>query len=169
MTTNLIRHITEASDIRQLHAVANRVVGETCWKVALSYGDELTLHFGEQIPYLQPSMAGKKKGAWILGTRGTAWQLDQSSDTTVTQDAEADILSLLKREVRRLEGNILQSLNIGYPVLSLSLNFNQGSQLTITPSIRDDEFDLPYWELFTPNHQVLKVGPKTSWSLIPSD
>ncbi len=113
-------------------------------------------------------MAGRKKGTWILGTRGTAWQLDQPSGTTVTQDTEADILSILKREVRPLEGSILQSLNIGYPVLSLSLNFSQGSRLSIIPSIRDDEFELPYWELFTPDHQVLKVGPRTSWSLIPS-
>lgn len=159
--------MTEASDIGQLHAIANRVVGEICWKAALSYGDELTLHFGEQIPYLQPSMAGRKKGAWILGTRGTAWQLDQPVGTTI--NAEADLLSILKREVRQLEGSILQSLDIGYPVLSLSLNFSQGSQLTITPSIRDDEFDLPYWELFTPDCQVLKVGPKTSWSLISAN
>lgn len=169
MTIELIRQVTSINDVDQPYAIANHLVGEICWKVALSYGDELTLHFGEQIPYTQPSMVGKKKGSWILGTRGTAWQLDQPSGNTVRQDTETDPIAMLRREVRQIEGSILQSLKIGYPMLGLSLNFSQGSQLTITPSIHDDEFELPYWELFTPDCQVLKVGPKTSWSLTPSN
>lgn len=169
MTIELIHQITDISGIDQLYAIANRVVGEKCWKAALSYGDELMLHFGEQIPYTHPSMVGKHKGSWILGTRGTAWQLNNPSDATATLDTEAAILDIFKRELRQLEGNVLQSLKIGHPVLGLTLDFSQGIQLTITPPVRYDKFDLPYWELFTPDHQVLQVGTQSSWSLIQSD
>ncbi|MBW4470054.1 MAG: hypothetical protein KME45_06575 [Stenomitos rutilans HA7619-LM2] len=169
MTIELTHQITDIKGINQLYAIASRVIGETCWKATLSYGDELTLHFGEQIPYTHPSMAGKHKGSWILGTRGTAWQLNNPSDASATLDTKAAMLDIFKRELRQLEGNILQSLKIDYPVLGLTLNFSQGIHLTITPPVRYDEFDLPYWELFTPDHQVLQVGPQSSWSLIQSD
>lgn len=166
MTIELIHQVIDINSIDQLDAIANRVIGEVCWKTTLGYGEELTLHFGKQIPYTHPSMADKYKGTWILGTCGTAWQIDKPSGATITS---SDRLDHLKQEIHQLESNVLRSLRIGYPVLNLVLNFSQGSLLTITPSVHDDEFDLPYWELFTPDHQVLKVGPKSSWSLIQSD
>ncbi|NJP12577.1 MAG: hypothetical protein HC866_26500, partial [Leptolyngbyaceae cyanobacterium RU_5_1] len=108
----------------------------------------------------------KEKGAWILGTRGTAWQLEQPTGTILLSDAESKIL---RTSIQQLEGHALTSLSVDYPALSLMLSFSENYRLTVTPFNSDDDFDLPYWELFTPEHQVLQVGPRARWSLMQSN
>jgi hypothetical protein len=92
MTANLIKNINQPSDLEQIIQIISGVIGESCWKVSLSYGDELTLHIGERIPYVQKSMVGKEKGSWILGTRATQWRIDSPSETLVTSNDEPEII-----------------------------------------------------------------------------
>lgn len=75
MTTNLIKQVKEATDLGELIKITNEIIGEICWRANLSYGSELNLHIGAKVSYSQKSMAGKLKGAWILGAQATSWRL----------------------------------------------------------------------------------------------
>jgi hypothetical protein len=43
------------------------------------------------------------------------------------------------------------------------MGFSNGYELILIPEIEDDS-GLPYWEMFTPEAMVLKVGPNAMWS-----
>ncbi len=161
MTTNLAQQTLTSSDLGAIHTIVDQLLGETCWQAKFSYGDELTLHFGDWVSYAQPSMANLEKGSWILGTRGTSWQLSRASHCIVNSDATPEIM---REYVRQIEGLALTALDINYPSLWLILTFGERLQLSILPCLADDEYELPYWELFTPEQSVLKVGSRLTWS-----
>lgn len=159
MTTNLVQQVRKPTDLEQLREITTKVIGEKCWRANLSYGDELSLHIGARIPYSQKSMTGKEKGAWILGTRGTAWKLYSLSETVVTSEDESETI---RQKISAIEDNIIIALETSYPELGLVVTFGNGYKLRLFPSAEDD-FDLPHWELFTPYGTVLKVGLGAMW------
>jgi len=161
MTTDSAQKTLNTSDLRIVHTIVDRLLCETCWQAKFSYGDELTLHFGDRVSYAQSSMANLEKGSWILGTRGTNWQLSRASHCIVNSDATPEIM---RENVRQIEGLALTALDINYPSLGLILTFEEQLQLSVLPCLADDEYELPYWELFTPEHYVLKVGSRLTWS-----
>jgi hypothetical protein len=170
MTTNLVKNITRPSDLEPITQVISGLIGEICWKASLSYGEELTLHIGERIPYSQKSMVGKEKGAWILGTQATQWQIDSPSPskTIVTSEDNSEII---KQQLDILENSTIAAVEVNYRNLGLSIVFNNKYKLILLPNNEDDEegIDLPYWEIFTPHHMVLKVGSGSTWSYTNSD
>lgn len=159
MTTNLVQQVRKPTDLEQLREITTKVIGEKCWRANLSYGDELSLHIGARLPYSQKSMTGKEKGAWILGTRGTAWKLDSLSETLVTSEDEPETI---RQKIHVIEDNIITALETSYPELGLVVTFSNGYNLRLFPSAEED-FDLPHWELFTPYQTVIKVGPGAVW------
>ena len=159
MTTNLVQQVRKPTDLEQLREITTKVIGEKCWRANLSYGDELSLHIGARLPYSQKSMTGKEKGSWILGTRGTAWKIDNLSETLVTSEDEPETI---RQKISAIEDNIITALETSYPELSLVVTFANGYKLRLFPSA-DEDFDLPHWELFTPYRTVLKVGPGAMW------
>lgn len=165
MATNLIKNITQPSDLEQLNEIISGVIGETCWKASLGYGDELTLHIGARIPYSQKSMTGKEKGAWILGTRATQWQLDSLSETLVSSNDDPEIIT---QKVDVIKDSTLAGIETNYRNLALTVTFSNGYKLTLLPNTEED-VDLPYWEMFTPSQMVLKVGPSARWSYTSSN
>ena len=165
MKSNLVHEVTQSTDLEPLREITSGVIGEICWKVSLSYGDELSLHIGARIPYSQKSMSGKEKGAWILGTRLTAWRLDAPNETLATS---VDAPEILRHKIQAIENTKITSLETRYPDLALAVKFNNGCKLILFPTVEDDS-DLPYWEMFTPSRMVLKVGPGGIWSYIRSD
>ncbi|NJL09975.1 MAG: hypothetical protein HC908_06730 [Calothrix sp. SM1_7_51] len=165
MTANLVKNITQISDLEEPIQLINRVIGETCWKVCLSYADELTLHIGAKIPYLQKSMLGKEKGEWILGTQATYWQLECQSQTIVSSDDNPEII---KQRINVIENNTIANTEINYQNLALTVDFSNECRLILLPNIASD-VELPYWEMFTPYQMVLKFGPSAVWSYISSN
>ena len=163
MPTTVVQKVTQATDLDQLREILSEVLEKTCWRASLSYGDELTLHIGARIPYPQKSMAGKEKGAWILGTRGTAW-IDHASGTLANSDEEPKIL---RQKIQVIEENTLTGIETSYPELALTVTFSNGLELRLFPGSKDD-FNLPYWELFTPHQMILRVGPGAMWSYTSS-
>jgi hypothetical protein len=159
MTTNLVQQVSKPTDLEQLREITKGVIGKKCWRANLSYGDELSLHIGARLPYSQKSMTGKEKGAWILGTRGTAWKVEYLSETLVTSEDE---LETIRQKIHAIEDNIITSLETSYPELGLIVMFGNGYKLRLFPSAEED-FDLPHWELFTPYRTVLKVSPGAMW------
>ncbi|MBR8838853.1 MAG: hypothetical protein DSM106950_33830 [Stigonema ocellatum SAG 48.90 = DSM 106950] len=165
MIANLVKNITQPSDLEQLNQIINGVIGEICWKANLSYGDELTLQIGARIPYSQKSMAGKEKGAWILGTRTTQWRLNGPSETLVSANDDPEII---RQKVDAIKDSTIAVIETNYRNLALTVTFSNGCQLILLPNSEDD-IDLPYWEMFTPDQMVLKVGPGARWSYTSSN
>ncbi len=165
MITNLVKNITQPSDLEQLIQIISGIIGEICWKASLSYGDELTLHIGARITYSQKSMAGKEKGAWILGTRATQWRIDGSSETLVSANDDPEII---RQKVNAIKDSTIAGIETEYCNLALTVTFSNGCKLILLPNSEDD-VDLPYWEMFTPHQMVLKVGPGGRWSYISSN
>lgn len=165
MTTNIVHKVTNPTDLKQLREITNGVIGELCWRASLSYGDELSLHIGARIPYSQKSMTGKEKGAWILGTRATAWTIQLANETITTSEDDSD---LLKQKVQVIKDTTITELETSYPELSLTVTFDNGCKLILLPNTQEDG-DLPYWEMFTPERMILKVGPGAIWCYTRSD
>lgn len=159
-----VKDIIKPSDLNQLLQRMNGLIGETCWKANLSYGDELTLHIGEKIPYSQKSMAGKEKGAWIVGTRATQWQLDYLGKVVVSSNHDPEIV---KSKINIIKENTITNVKISYPNLILTISFGNECDLILFPDKED--IDLPYWEVFTPDQMVIKVGPGAIWSIKSSN
>lgn len=165
MTTNLVKNITQPSDLEQLHQIISGVIGETCWKASLSYGDEITLHIGAKIPYSQKSMTGREKGAWILGTQATQWRLDSPSETLVSSNDDPEII---RQKVDVIKESTIADIETNYQNLALTVTFSNRCKLILLPN-REDDVDLPYWEMFTPYQMVLKVGSGAKWSYTSSN
>ncbi|MFB2834836.1 hypothetical protein [Floridanema evergladense] len=159
MTPNLVREVTKLTDIREIAEITMKAFLQICWKATLSYGDELSLHIGAKIPYSQKSMVGKEKGEWIVGTRGTPWQLKFGGETIATSEEDAENI---RGKVKAIENNHI-SWFVPTPELGFNMGFSNGYELILIPEIEDDS-GLPYWEMFTPEAMVLKVGPNAIWS-----
>ena len=135
------------------------LVGKKCWKATFAYGGELHLHFGAHVPYSSPRMAGQTKGAWRLGTCGTPWTLETSGRKVSSRQIEKQ----LECAIKSIEGCAVRSVKV--TVCILSLKFDNGWTLLVTPSAEDEKFeDIPYWELFMPRHMMVTFGSGAVWS-----
>jgi hypothetical protein len=63
-------------DLAGLMGYLTQLVGEPFRFSRVSYGDELTLHLGDLRPARSPKLKGKSYGAFILGVRGVAMDLE---------------------------------------------------------------------------------------------
>ena len=160
MTVKSQSTIVNSTDLQALTQLARKVVGETCWRVNFSYGDELMLHFGDRLPYPQASMSGPEKGAWILGTRISPWQVYSAG--SMVADSETDAIDLIER-VRVLIDKRVLDFQIDTVTMNLSIEFTDGCSFSLLPE-SDRSAGLPDWELFMPDSMVLQAG--RIWSLI---
>lgn len=108
-------------------------------------------------------MAGKMKGAWILGAQATSWRLSENTETIVTS---SDKTEEIKENISLIEKTTITQFDIGFPDLGITMSFNEKYKLILMPDVND--YDLPYWELFTPEQMVLKVGAGAIWSYVSS-
>ncbi|MEC4894387.1 MAG: hypothetical protein SAL07_18215 [Oscillatoria sp. PMC 1051.18] len=192
MNLMLIQSIDSETDLKQLQEIVKNICGEICWEAKLSYGDELSLEIGDKIPYSHKSMENKQKGSWRFGTRGSQWRLysiyftldfpansqnnmsllysseisrNKTTKLIVTSELEPEII---KEKIKLLEGIKVSKFEVDYPDLVLKIGFNNNYELQVLPDWEDD-YDLPYWELFTPDKMVLQLGVGKSWSYQRSD
>ncbi|OCR02618.1 hypothetical protein BCD67_12685 [Oscillatoriales cyanobacterium USR001] len=158
---NIVQKITNNADLEKLTEIITDIIGETCWEARMSYGDELCLEIGARIPYQHKKLAGKEKGSWMLGTRGTDWTLESSTKEIITNSKEAP--EVFKEKVKVIENTTITTFETFYPDLILTVEFSNGCQLKIFPDLEDD-FDLSYWELFTPYNTLLTLEPGAIWT-----
>jgi hypothetical protein len=159
------RYSTSEDDLAVLRGVVGRIVGQRCSRVAFSYGEELRLELGERIPTVV-GKAERKRGEWTLLTRGSPWQfMDRESHPPSRSHARSNA-------VLSLEGKRLNSLEVS-PHLNLAMTFDARYVLTLNPERREPKQHgprlLPYWELFTPEHQLIVAGPGDWWKVKPAD
>ncbi len=192
MSTTLIdlsrEHAQSSDDLPGLHAHLAQLIGEPFRFVQYSYGDELTLHFGDLEPARHPKLKGRLYGAFMLGLRASPWNLKSGSEPWVVNggmllDASKAELGtpLDKRELESrkiIEPGSLVLAAVPFfvqPVdgFGLQLRFADGSLLSVVPAVPvpdepEDEGlpDLADWEVFTPRG-LLSAGPGRRWSFEP--
>ncbi len=165
MPEEIVQKINQESDLDKLIEITREMLGEPCWQASLSYGDELCLDVGEKIPYSHKKMVGFYTGSWMFGTRGTEWRLESPSGIITTSAEEPEIF---KQKVKAVEGTTITAFETSYPDLVLTVGFSNGCKLLVFPDLADD-FDLSYWELFTPHNMLLTLEPGGIWTYTRSD
>jgi len=176
-------------DLPGLYAHLAQLVGEPFGFGRVSYGDELTLHFGDLRPARSPKLRDKLYGAYILGLRGSSWILKAGSEPVViTAGAIFDPpppavgKPLPKEELEagtfvEPESRVLTATPfVARPVegIGLHLRMSDGSTLLVLPTIQEpdepEDEGLPRladWELSTPRG-LLSAGPGLDWSFKPA-
>ena len=145
----------------RLYRLVQGIQGKKCWQAEFSYGGELHLHFGPRTAYDNPKMAGKSKGAWIFGTCGTPWHLVTPEGSVSSENHREEEL---EPRIRELEGATVTSVGLSLPDGAMTLYFTNKRRLLVMPTARDRRYDVPYWEIFMPNHRLVAFGPGSSWS-----
>lgn len=188
--TNLIdlsqARTAAADDLAGLQACLAQLVGEPFQFARVSYGDELTLHFGDLRPARSPKLKGKPYGAYVVGTRGSPWVLKAGNDPLVITAGEGSIPTEMGKPVSKQELESNPLIQQGSRVLSatpfavkpansfgLQIRVSDGSTLYILPSDSEVEEkgdeglpELADWELSSPNG-LLSAGPGLVWSFRP--
>ena len=182
--------VKESRDLRLLEAMLGALVGQHCLKVELSYGDELMVHLGAPVPYSSPKLADETKGAWILGTRTSHWNLLLSGPPLliVTNGEPSNGLTVdapqqtppeeVEQKAESLMGCTVMAVKPEWPFpqasysggVGLVVEFSNGSRLAVIPDDGpDDGTPLADWELFTPYDMYFMCGPGPVWSYRRSD
>ena len=194
MATNLIDlgHTRAPShdDLPGLFADLTQLVGEPFRFARVSYGDELTLHFGDLEQARSVKLKDKRYGAYILGVHGSSWVLKSSSQPVViTSGMVMNALPagfgkpLSKEEFGTetfvgSESRVVEAIPfVVKPVegFGLALRMSDGSTLLILPTVvvseepEDEELpELSDWELLSPRG-LLSAGPNLEWSFTPTE
>jgi hypothetical protein len=161
-----INKISENHDLDYLRKLVNKIIGKTCDKTIISYGDELRLEIGERIACQPKAIAGQAESEWEFGTRGTDWQLIASPGNILTSSAEN--VDLFQSKVKVLERTTITKFETHYPDLVLTIGFSNGCELKLFPDLADD-CDVSCWELFTPDNMLLTLEPGGIWTYTRSD
>ncbi|MDB9315374.1 hypothetical protein PN462_19825 [Spirulina sp. CS-785/01] len=152
----------------KIQDIIEPLYGQLCWDADLSYGEELNLEFGGRTTILKTPKFTLEKGDWSLGTRDSNWVLSYQDNNIITSEADS---KSIRTEVQNLEGKRVNSVIIQNNG-GLQVNFNGNYQLTIIPVIDLSEDALFNWELFTPDHKILRIKAKSpsqfTWSYISS-
>lgn len=179
---------TQTNNIEGLQAHLTQLVGEPFQFVRVSYGDELTLHFGTLKPAKSPKLKGKMYGTYVLGVRGSSWILKSGSKPVVLSSG-LDLDNIPNEFGKPISKETLEAnppIQIGTRVLSatpfvvkpvnafgLEIRVSDGSAILIFPTLPDaeepEEEGLPEiadWELNSPNG-LLSAGPSLVWTFTP--
>jgi hypothetical protein len=173
MSEEQVIQVTNSSDLEKIITLTSSILGETCWKAYLGYGDELYLDIGDQIDVdLSSRLRTRviKRGAWMLGSRGTAWKLfDQNGNLIIEEYENRDeaLSDEIQQKIQLIVDSHIVTFVPTYPNLGLELKFSNDCKLHILPTTEDDKWDVEYWQLAMP-HGWLDVGPTLQWTYIPN-
>ncbi len=172
----------DATVIQEVENVLKQFVGLPFLFARPSYGEELTLHFGNEQPMKHPKLRHLMEGTHIVTTRLSGWAWSDGNNHTIAMMTPGETISaddLRERcshfavargalvskaitQVLRAEG--------GAPTLTLGLflSVDQRQEVcpepkwlfSIEPMLRHDADDdeVADWEVFTPEGALL-VGP----------
>ncbi len=193
MSTNLIEYRPEPGvrhdDIPGLQERLAELVGEPFRFARVSYGDELTLHFGDLRHARSPKLRNQPYGAYILGLRGSLWRLKSGVQPIMLWSGPVPLVEsrpvvgrlLTNEEVEKgqfIEPGSRVLMAEPFPVrpsegVGLQIKTSDGSSLVVLPSTQEadveEEKDLPAltdWNLLSARGLV-EVGPGFRWSFEP--
>jgi len=177
------------AEIGPLHVYLAQLTGEPFLFARISYGDELTLHFGQIRESASPKLKDRRYGAYVVSFRGSDW-IFKSGQTPVilgsmfgrhVLDGLSDPRAMTKNEIR--QGGMVEE---GSRVVTatpfvwgrvggtgIQLVMSDGSTIVAIPESPEavhesaDGFpELASWELLGP-YGILKVGPGVKWEFAP--
>ncbi len=180
------------SDLPDLQALVKQLVARPFRFFRVSYGDELRLHLGDLIPYANPRMRARSRGSYVVGAPASTWVLFSATrqKLATTEDARVQAspgVAARKVDIKTIETEsliqpnaIVTSSNVDRTDegFSLQLQFSDGSMIYIRPTPSSDEVvaeaearseavdeaAISDWEILTPHHRILTVGPGPLWS-----
>lgn len=164
---NFLSTSNSQSKINQdyFYRLVKPIYGQICWQARLGYGQELCLEIGKKIPYHSPILNGEFKGEWQLGTRASDWAIYRKPDSFVKSSHEE---TLIKQIITKINGQKIVEIKIAEYTSSFCYLFELGRYSLIIPEQKNND-DLPLWELFLPDRQVLEVFPNLEFQLHSQD
>lgn len=169
--------IHEAHSVRGVlteHAALNQhlhaLVGQPILFARFTYGDELTLHFGAEVPYTLPRFGRCVNGEYMLGCRGSDWLLSTPAgewlSTAVDREAADAVLAQLPVGARVTVADACPWRRAeGEWSYSLLIKCEPAIALTVLPEGVLDPEGLEDWEIFLPEDRLLSVGPGLKYRL----
>lgn len=147
------RLVEEPSDLAELRKELNSVSGRLT-SARRGVGDEILLR-------IKPH-GDTNPGDWRVGSQASDWIL--ASPSSVLDGAHA-LPEAVDAALAKLEGAEVDRLEV-MPTLALVAVLSDGCWLEIQghihdPNERDD--DPPYWEVLSPNDELLRAGPGPIW------
>ena len=173
-----------------------QLVDEPFRFLRVSYGDELTVHFGPFVPARSPKLAGEPFGAYILGTRGSPWTLEPGTGPAVSgvdlcgaaPGGGGRLDTAQKERIERTpfvqpDGTVVSALPFvddARGFIGLRIAFSDRAVFTIVPPADDSEgcdepgdgpsddelLELADWELLCPGG-LFSAGPGLRWEYAP--
>jgi hypothetical protein len=151
--------ITDA-DIQAIHEKVQPIIGMPSWRVWRGIGSFITFEFGEPV-----TKRGYTHGEWSLWVQHAAWRIESPDEFIAGCE---DRNEFIDAGLKRLENVPIQSIVVSRPALDTVITFENGLKfLTFTRYTQHNR--RLHWELFTPDHYVLIIGPSISWSFRRSD
>lgn len=172
-----------------LAALLGQLIGEPFQFARFSYGDELTLHFGDVRLSDFTKLKDRRYGTYVLGFRASPWVVKSGSDPLVHVTSE-DIgppnapfgipwnqAAIGFGEVIRSRSRVIEATPFVVEqnrVIALRLATSDASSILILPRpddsdiVQPGESPLADWELSTPAGLV-SVGPDLDWSFQPRE
>lgn len=150
--------VTE-DDLRGIRERVAPLLGQRSWDARLGIGSFVTLEFGTP----REPVGKRAHGEWHLWVYCCAWRMDEGDEVVA---ASEDARDMLEQAVTRLEGRVLERVEITGPALETTWWFERRLALHLFPIFSRD---FEHWLLYLPGGDVLTAGPGTSWSLEPGE
>ncbi|MEP7134621.1 MAG: hypothetical protein ABI904_06785 [Chloroflexota bacterium] len=145
-------------DILKINDKIAPLIGMKAWGVSLGIGSFVTIEFGKALP--SDKVTGRQHGEWHLWIYCSAWRLETEKEVIVGSEDER---SILEDAIQQLNGTLLNSVTITRPAFDTIFEFDGLNKIRVFPLSFHD--DCEYWMLYTPDGNVLTVGPGTSWRI----
>jgi hypothetical protein len=145
--------LLDIEDIRQKIAP---LIGLQSWGGTLGYGSFITIEFGKTLPLSHEKE--KLHGEWYLWIYCCAWFLEKNGGFLAgCEDERSDLATIIPQ----INGGILLSVEIIPPAFETKFRFDNGFILHTFPIYSTES---KHWLLYTPDGNVLVIGPGSSWS-----
>ena len=136
---------------QEIQAKLHPLLGQKTWGVSLGFGSFLTLEFGQPLP---PSDENQKiHGEWHLWLYCCAWRVEEEDKILAASEDERDHI---KTAIHRLDNLTLHSIELLSPACDAVFTFEQQVILRVF-AIYSQDYE--HWLLYTPDGNVLSVGP----------
>ncbi len=145
----------EGTGMLTIEEITRPLVGRHAWGVRQGVGSFITIEFGR--PAL-PSRPGKwVHGEWHLWVMYCSWLVSEGSEFVA---ASEDTSERVVQGLQRMEGATVTCITVRGPTLDTTITFSGGVTLRLFPQVSEG---YQHWMLFTPDGNVLVVGPGGRW------